>query len=208
MIHIYSADVLGVLPHPTLTQFDEQPLIDWVLEAETPTHASKCLLKYYYFYRNTPHTPILIAKNGNHFEVHPGNKRFMGSSLKNPGHYMSAYIVSADQLSDMPGMKLQYIGGYDEPFIGNGWLVPVEDQYEQLARYVPGVSQAYEGHKEWVWKEILPSLEVKGSYGLILPSGKTIFLNIHGQDTGIRIKVLDYPSLYDALRALYESVDY
>jgi hypothetical protein len=208
MIHIYSAEILGLLPHPTLTQFDAQVLIDWVLEAETPTHASKCLLKYYYFYKHVPHTPILIAKNGDYFEVHPGTKRYIGSSLKNPGQIIPAYIVSANQLSDLPGMKLQYIGGYDEPFIGNGYLVPVKDQYEQLARYVPGVSQAHEEYKEWKWKEIFPSLGIKGSYGLILPSGKTIYLNIHGEDTGIRINVLDYPSLFDAMRALYESVTY
>lgn len=198
MIYIYKATVFASLPHPSLTQFNEQPLINCLWDRDDLPKVSKVLLKYWYFYTHEANDPLLISYDGTRLELHPGNKRFIGTSLRAPGTPLAAYLVSDRIVDSLPGMLLELVGSYPQEFLG------VDAEAEDLVAQVTSCVDLKLDSRNW--STLLAEHPLKGAYSIVLANGRTIVMNYRGRDTGISVNATDYPTIFDALRALFETV--
>ncbi len=95
MAQVFRGSCVTLLPHPSLTQFNEDTLLSTFFD-RSGSERGGALDKWFYFYCNPVLDPVVIEIDQHGPHLHPGLKRFIGTALREVQD-LPAWIVSVQQ---------------------------------------------------------------------------------------------------------------
>ena len=181
MIKIYRGSCLTIIPHPSLTQFDEQLLIPSFFDRKNERGAA--LDKWFYFYCHYVQDPVVIQINQTKAHMHPGLKRFIGTALREE-QQLAAWIVTDQEQHNIPG-----IDRFEVVYEGPDW--------QQWIAAQKTTEFTHEEVRNWIRDN------VRYRWLLELPNERIFVLNSYAQEIAGTYKVSDL-GLIGALRQMYQ----
>ena len=160
---------MTLLPHPSLTQFNEDTLMSTFFD-RNGSERGGALDKWFYFYCNPVLDPVVIEIDEYGPYLHPGLKRFIGTALREQ-QIMPAWIVST-QRSTAAGITVGEL-----VYSGPDWMKWINDQK----------TCEFTNDQIRVWMQ----QHVRFRWELELPNGEVFILNPYAQHVEQRYRVCE-----------------
>lgn len=181
MAQVFTGSCATLLPHPSLTQFDEDTLLSTFFD-RSGSERGGALDKWFYFYCNPVLDPVVIEIDEHGPHLHPGLKRFIGTALRGQ-QQLPAWIVSTQQRT-AAGITVGELA-----YSGPDWMKWIVAQK----------SCEFTNDQIRTWMQ----QHVRFRWELELPNGDVFVLNPYAQQVEQRYRVNEL-GLVGALKQMYE----